>query len=59
MAKIKDVVESDNPACNHKWVKRNKETIQILTRVCTECGKVEEHSEQDVRSFAEKYKAGE
>ena len=42
---IKATVTAGNPACNHKWVKRDKATISILSRACTECGQVEIHSE--------------
>jgi hypothetical protein len=28
--------------CNHQWCKRDKKTIQILTRFCTNCGRVED-----------------
>jgi len=47
----------NNPQCSHKWVKRDKKTITILERACTECGKLELHSEdielseQDVKKI--------
>lgn len=47
MAKVSEL-QKGNDSCNHKFVKRDKKTIQILHRVCTECGKEELHSEQEL-----------
>jgi hypothetical protein len=47
MAKVVETSIGDD-RCSHKWVKRSKATIQILERACTECGKVELHSEGNI-----------
>lgn len=44
---LKATEKVGNPACKHNWVKRDKKTIQILSRACTECGQVEFHSENE------------
>lgn len=36
-----EVDKGSDPNCRHNWTRRDKVTFQILTRVCTSCGKVE------------------
>jgi len=41
-------IRTGSESCPHKWVKREKQYIEVLHRVCTECGKEELHSESPI-----------
>lgn len=43
-------LKAGNDACKHSWVRRDKKSINILYRVCPECGKEELHSEEELLS---------
>lgn len=45
---VQTKIKDGNPNCIHKFVKRDKKTIQILHRACTECGQEELHTEGDI-----------